>query len=88
MKKPHIAANARVGGEIISGLSLPWIKDSFIVELRPGRIVLGKERFPISMTRKGKYSLGFPLLGKEEIDLFHQALLSHLETAGLANVLS
>jgi integrase/recombinase XerD len=77
----------QLAGDLINGLSLPSTKDSFILELWPGRIILGKERFAITVTEKGKIRFGLSIADKGEISLFHQALLTHLETAGLANVL-
>ena len=84
---PHERQMRELAGELVSGLSLPLTKDSFIAELRPGRIDLGKERFAITVTKKGEIQLGLPIAGKDEIDIFHQALRTHLETAGFANVL-
>jgi integrase/recombinase XerC len=74
--------------ELIKGFRLPWIKDSFIIELKPGGLFLGKERFPISINEKGKIRLAPSIAGEEDMGLFHRALRTHLETAGLRKVLS
>jgi hypothetical protein len=74
--------------ELRSGISLPWITDSFIPELAPGLRSLGKERFPITVTEKGKIQITFSVSGRDQIDLLNQALRTHLETGGFADLLT
>lgn len=71
-----------------SGITLPWIKDSFISNLQPGQHFLGRERFPINITKKGKIQLVFSISDRGEMDLLTQALRTHLETGGFADLLS
>ncbi|MFC1952780.1 tyrosine-type recombinase/integrase [Chloroflexota bacterium] len=74
--------------EIQSGIRLPWIKDSFIPELQPGRYSLGREKFPINITKEGKIQIAFSISDTDEKDLVTQALCSHLETSGLEDLSS
>jgi site-specific recombinase XerD len=88
VETPHKQQMRQLAEELIKELRLPWIKDSFVVELKPGQLFLGKERFPISITEKGNIRLGLSIVGERDIGLFHNALLTHLKTAGLATVMS
>ncbi len=88
VETPHRRQMQELAEGLITGLHLPWIKDSFIVELRLGHLFLGKERFPIRITQKGKIQLALSALGKGETDFLHQALYSHLKTGSFAKVLS
>jgi len=73
--------------DLINGIILPLTKDCFIVDLSPGKFVLGKEGYAITVNEKGKIRFGLSIADKGELGLFHEALHTHLETAGLANVL-
>ncbi|MFC2038174.1 tyrosine-type recombinase/integrase [Chloroflexota bacterium] len=86
-KEVHEQIRALAEG-IKSSICLPWIKDSFIPELQPGRYSLGKEGFPIGITKKSKIKVTFSISGRNEKDLITQALCSHLETGGLKDLSS
>jgi hypothetical protein len=86
-KKVHEQVRGLAEG-IQSSIRLPWIKDSFTPELQPGRYSLGREKFPISITKQGRIQVTFSISGADEKDLITQALWSHLETGGLKDLSS
>lgn len=88
VETPHKQQIRQLAKELINELSLPWIKDCFIVEFKPDQLVLSKERLTISITAKAKIRPGLYIWGREVTGLLHQSLRTHLETAGLASVLS
>ena len=69
-------------------IGLPWIKDHFIPELRPGLLTLGKNGFPIGISEQGEIKVTFSISVADKSDLITHALRSHLETGGFADVLS
>ncbi|MFC2010892.1 DUF3435 domain-containing protein [Chloroflexota bacterium] len=82
----HERKMRQLAGDLISTLVLPSTKDSFIVELLPGRFLLGKDRFLVTVPENGKMKFGISNAIEGETGLFQQALRTHLETAGFSNV--
>jgi integrase/recombinase XerC len=74
--------------QIKNSISLPWVKDTFIPQLQPGRHTLGKNGLPIYITEEGRIKLTFSILNADDADLITQALYSHLETGGSRDILS
>lgn len=72
---------------LIDEISLPWIVDSIIVELKPRRFSLDRGGFLISVGQEGEIGVESSIKGKGEIDHLHQALRTHLETGGFSQVL-
>ena len=87
VETPHKQRMRESAEDLINGLNLPWIEDSFIVEFWPGQLFLGKQRFPIYITEKLKIILGLTIIGTGETGILQKALRDHLETAGLSKVL-
>ena len=75
-----------MAGDLVNEIGQPSTKDSIIVELLPGRFFLGKDRFMVKVTEKGKMKFGISNAIEGETGLFQQALRTHLETAGCSNV--
>lgn len=89
---PHKQKMRELAGELINEISLPWIMNSFIAELKPGQLVYVDPRGhrqgpPIVIAKDKKISVEISIEGKGEIDHLHKGLRSHLKTGNFSQVL-
>jgi len=89
---PHKQKMREMAGRLIGEISLPWIMDSFIAELKPQQLLYADSRGnrlypPIIIAKDEKISVEISIEGKGEIDHLHKGLRSHLETGGFSGVL-
>jgi len=88
----HQQKMRELAGRLIGEISLPWIMDSFIVELKPQQLLYADSRGnrlypPIIIAKDEKISVEISIEGKGEIGHLHKGLRSHLETGGFSGVL-
>lgn len=89
---PHKQKMRELAERLIGEISLPWILDSFIVDLKPQRILYenfrGHRKYPpIIIAENEKISIEVSIEGKGEIDHLQRGLRKHLETGGFSKVL-
>ena len=88
----HKQKMRELAGGLIGEISLPWVTDSFIVELKPQRLLYADSRGnrlypPIIIAKDEKISVEISIEGEGEIDHLHKGLRSHLETGNFSQVL-
>lgn len=84
---PHKKKMRELAGKLIGEISLPWIMDSFIVELKSGRFFPDRNGFLTSVAENGTISIELSIEGKGEIGHLYEGLRSHLKTGGFSQVL-
>ncbi len=89
---PHKQKMWELAGKLMHEINMPWIMVSFIVELKPQRLLYadsrGRSQYPpIIIAENEKISIEISIEGKGEIDHIHKGLRSHLETGGFSKVL-
>jgi excisionase family DNA binding protein len=74
--------------QLQSAITLPWIVDSFILDLEPRRLLLGREGLPISIAKDRTIRVQNNLEeGEGQPTYLWQGLRSHLQTGGFSNLL-
>jgi hypothetical protein len=84
---PHKWKMRELAARLKDEITLPHIVDSFIDDLKPQRLLLGRGMFPISIANKGEIKVDLSIEGETEITHLYQALCSHLRTGGFSEVL-
>jgi excisionase family DNA binding protein len=68
-------------------IALPWIMDSFILNFKPGPLLLGSESLPIDIGKDGVIHIQSSLENNTRPIYLWHSLRSHLQTGGFADVL-
>lgn len=73
--------------DVIQEIRVPWILDSFIISLKPGRLSLGRDDLRISITQSNKIEVPLSVTREGKLSDPHEALRSHLRTGGFSELL-
>jgi excisionase family DNA binding protein len=73
--------------QLQSAITLPWIVDSFILDLEPKRLSLGKEGLPISVAKDRTIHVQSNFESEGQPTHLWQGLRSHLQTGGFTDLL-
>lgn len=79
---PHKRKMREMAAKVASTLDLPSAFDSFIVELKPGRLFLRHSRLPINISETGELEVEIRFEGH-----LYEGLHNHLNTGGFSKVL-
>lgn len=84
---PHKQEIRNLAKALINEIDSLLVRDSFILDLVPGQLSQGKQRFPVKITEEGEIRIILSIEGEEDIDILSKALCTYLETGGFANCL-
>ncbi|MFC1981841.1 hypothetical protein ACFLVN_06360, partial [Chloroflexota bacterium] len=85
---PHKRKMRKSAEYLVKEIDSLLIRESVILELAPGQLSQGKQKFPVNITEEGEIRVALSVEGQGCKDLVYKALRTHLETGGFIKVLA